>query len=100
MIPSSRRNFLSGAAALAATAALAPLRAQGPAKPKTRLVLLGTGGGPRIVAPRRSKSANLIGANGAPHVVDCGEGVAHQMVRAGGALTALRYVFIPQHQSD
>src|SRR6058998_4053045 len=87
MIPSSRRNFLSGAAALAATAALAPLRAQGPAKPKTRLVLLGTGGGPRIVAPGRSKSANLIVANGVPYVVDCGEGVAHQLVRAGVAPT-------------
>jgi len=32
MISSSRRNFLSGAAALAATAALAPLRASGPGK--------------------------------------------------------------------
>jgi ribonuclease BN (tRNA processing enzyme) len=100
MISSSRRNFLSGAAALVATAALAPLRAQGPAKPKTRLVLLGTGGGPRIVAPGRSKSANLIVVNGVPYVVDCGEGVAHQLVRAGVALNTLRYVFITHHHSD
>jgi ribonuclease BN (tRNA processing enzyme) len=98
MISSFRRNFLSGAAALAATAVLAPLRAQGPAK--TRLVLLGTGGGPRIVAPGRSKSANLIVANGVPYVVDCGEGVAHQLVRAGVALNTLRYVFITHHHSD
>jgi len=100
MISSSRRNFISGTAALAA-AALAPLRAaraQGPAK--TRLVLLGTGGGPRIVAPGRSKSANLIVVNGAPYVVDCGEGVAHQLVRAGVALNTLRYVFITHHHSD
>ena len=90
MISSFRRNFLSGAAALAATAALAPLRAQVPAKPKTRLILLGTGGGPRIVAPGRSKSANLIVANGVPYVVDCGEGVAHQLVRAGVVLNTLR----------
>src|SRR3989442_7197139 len=98
----SRRNFLSGTAALAATAALAPLRAaraQGASK-KTRLVLLGTGGGPRIVAPGRSKSANLIVANGVPYVVDCGEGVAHQLVRAGVALNTLRYVFITHHHSD
>jgi len=100
MISSSRRNFLSGAAALAATAALAPVRAQVPAKPKTRLILLGTGGGPRIVAPGRSKSANLIVVNGVPYVVDCGEGVAHQLVRAGVALNALRYVFITHHHSD
>ncbi|TMH45849.1 MAG: MBL fold metallo-hydrolase [Betaproteobacteria bacterium] len=99
----SRRNFLSGTAALAATAALAPLRAaraQGAPKPKTRLVLLGTGGGPRIVAPGRSKSANLIVINGVPYVVDCGEGVAHQLVRAGVALNTLRYVFITHHHSD
>ena len=98
----SRRNFLSGTAALAATAALAPLRAaraQGASK-KTRLVLLGTGGGPRIVAPGRSKSANLIVINGVPYVVDCGEGVAHQLVRAGVALNTLRYVFITHHHSD
>ena len=100
MISSFRRNFLSGVAALAVTAALAPLRAQVPAKAKTRLVLLGTGGGPRIVAPGRSKSANLIVANGVPYVVDCGEGVAHQMVRAGVALNTLRYVFITHHHSD
>src|SRR5438552_5862740 len=100
MISSFRRNFLSGAAALAATAALAPLRAQVPAKPKTRLILLGTGGGPRIVAPGRSKSANLIVANGVPYVVDCGEGVAHQLVRAGVVLNTLRYVFITHHHSD
>jgi hypothetical protein len=55
----SRRNFLSGTAALAATAALAPLRsarAQGASK-KTRLVLLGTGGGPRVIPNGRAKSA-------------------------------------------
>jgi ribonuclease BN (tRNA processing enzyme) len=100
MISSFRRNFLSGAAALAATAALAPLRAQVPAKPKTRLVLLGTGGGPRVIANGRAKSANLIVANGVPYVVDCGEGVAHQLVRAGVALNTLRYVFITHHHSD
>jgi ribonuclease BN (tRNA processing enzyme) len=102
MISPSRRIFLSGTAAWAA-ASLAPwraARAQGPAKPKTRLVLLGTGGGPRIVAPGRSKSANLIVANGVPYVVDCGEGVARQLVRAGVGLNTLRYVFITHHHSD
>jgi ribonuclease BN (tRNA processing enzyme) len=100
MISSSRRNFLSGAAALAATAALAPLRAQVAAKPKTRLVLLGTGGGPRVIANGRAKSANLIVANGVPYVIDCGSGVAQQLVRAGVPLNTLRYVFITHHHSD
>src|SRR5712691_6319815 len=100
MISSFRRNFLSGAAALAATVALAPLRAQVPAKPKTRLVLLGTGGGPRVIAPGRAKPANLIVVDGVPYVVDCGEGVAHQLARAGVALNTLRHVFITHHHSD
>src|SRR5467141_678915 len=101
MISSFRRNFLSGAAALAATAVLAPLRAaraQGPAK--TRLVLLGTGGGPRVIPNGRAKSANLIVANGVPYVVDCGSGVSQQLVRAGVPLNTLRYVFITHHHSD
>ncbi|TMG70668.1 MAG: MBL fold metallo-hydrolase [Betaproteobacteria bacterium] len=101
MISPSRRKFLSSTAALAATA-LAPLRAaraQGASK-KTRLVLLGTGGGPRVIPNGRAKSANLIVANGVPYVVDCGEGVAHQLVRAGVALNTLRYVFITHHHSD
>src|SRR3989449_2426926 len=101
MISPSRRKFLSSTAALAATAALAPLRAaraQGASK-KTRLVLLGTGGGPRVIPNGRAKSANLIVANGVPYVVDCGEGVAHQLVRAGIAPNTLPHVFIPHHHS-
>ncbi|HLQ01829.1 MAG TPA: MBL fold metallo-hydrolase, partial [Burkholderiales bacterium] len=103
MISSSRRNFLSGTAALAATAALAPVRAaraQGPAKQKTRLVLLGTGGGPRVIPNGRAKPANLVVANGVPYVVDCGSGVSQQLVRAGVPLNTLRYVFITHHHSD
>src|SRR6266700_922319 len=102
-ISPSRRDFLSGTAALAATAALAPWRAahaQGPAKLKTRLVLLGTGGGPRVIPNGRAKPANLIVANGAPYVVDCGSGVSQQLVRAGVPLDTLRYVFITHHHSD
>src|SRR5712692_3818322 len=101
MISPSRRKFLSGTAALAA-AALAPLRAaraQGASK-KTRLVLLGTGGGPRVIPNGRAKSANLIVANGVPYVVDCGSGVSQQFVRAGVPLNTLRYVFITHHHSD
>ena len=69
------------------------------AQPKTRLILLGTGGGPR---PRRanSASAQVIIANGQAHVVDCGDGVARQLVFAGVALPSLRHVFITHHHSD
>jgi ribonuclease BN (tRNA processing enzyme) len=90
----SRRQFIAGAAA----AAFAPLH--GFAQSGTRLVLLGTGGGPRVTAKGRAKPATLIVANGIPYVIDCGDGVALQLVRAGIALDALRYVFITHHHSD
>jgi ribonuclease BN (tRNA processing enzyme) len=91
----SRRRFLAGAAALAA----APLAsfAQGA---RTRLVLLGTGGGPRVTAKGRARPATLIVVNNVPYVVDCGDGVALQLVRAGVAPDTLRYVFITHHHSD
>lgn len=66
---------------------------------RTRLILLGTGGGPR---PRRnsSASAQVIVAGGRLFVVDCGDGVARQLVLAGLSLADLRHVFITHHHSD
>jgi ribonuclease BN (tRNA processing enzyme) len=96
-----RRKFLAGAAALAAGAALRPWVAGAQERARgTRLILLGTGGGPRVIAPGRSKPANLLLVNAVPYVVDCGEGVAHQLVRAGVPLNTLRHVFITHHHSD
>ena len=92
----TRRRFIGGAAAFAAAAAL-PSFAQGP---RTRLVLLGTGGGPRVTPKGRAKPANLLVVNGVPYVIDCGEGVALQLVRAGVPLDKLRYVFLTHHHSD
>jgi ribonuclease BN (tRNA processing enzyme) len=100
-----RRDLLLGAAAWAGVALL-PGMARGQAvsqreKPaaKTRVILLGTGGGPR---PRResSASAQVILSEGAAYVVDCGDGVARQLVLAGVALTSLRHVFVTHHHSD
>src|SRR5262247_1633442 len=91
-----RRAFLSGTAALAAAVSLPRALAQS----RTRLVLLGTGGGPRVTAKGRAKPATLIVANGIPYVIDCGDGVALQLVRAGVALDSLRYVFITHQHSD
>jgi ribonuclease BN (tRNA processing enzyme) len=91
-----RRAFLAGACALG-TAGFGGPRPTGGGR--TRLILLGTGGGPR---PRQGRSApaNVIVANGAAYVVDCGDGVARQLVRAGVPLPALRHVFITHHHSD
>ena len=92
-----RRMFLAGAAALAAAAWL-PDRSQGQGS-RTRLILLGTGGGPR---PRKASSApaQVIIVNDTPYVVDCGNGVARQLIFAGVALPKLRHVFITHHHSD
>lgn len=61
--------------------------------------MLGTGGGPR---PRRASSApaQVIVSNGNAYVVDCGDGVARQLVLAGLPLASLRHVFITHHHSD
>jgi ribonuclease BN (tRNA processing enzyme) len=64
-----------------------------------RLVLLGTAGGPR---PRKTRSApaQAILVGDRTYVVDCGDGVARQMVLAGIPLDSLRGVFITHQHSD
>ena len=66
---------------------------------KTKLILLGTGGGPR---PRKASSApaQVIVTNGTPYVVDCGDGIARQLVFANVPLPALRHIFLTHHHSD
>jgi ribonuclease BN (tRNA processing enzyme) len=91
----NRRTFLSATLALAAfRPAYAVIR-----RPGTRLILLGTGGGPR---PRinSSATAQVIVVDDMAYVVDCGDGVARQLVRAGVPLPSLRHVFITHHHSD
>lgn len=102
MVSTSRRRFLSGATGLAVTASLSfwhGARAQSGRK-RSRLILLGTGGGPRIVVPGRARPSNLLLINGVPYVVDCGSGVSHQLVLAGVPLDTLRYIFLTHHHSD
>jgi ribonuclease BN (tRNA processing enzyme) len=94
-----RRNVLrltlGSVAALAAPAVFAQTQAQ----PRTRIVFLGTKGGPRVgVGP--SNPANLLMVNGTPFVIDCGMGVSHQLVSAGVPLDSVKYIFISHHHSD
>jgi ribonuclease BN (tRNA processing enzyme) len=97
-----RRAFLARAGGLA-TAALTPAGTQTPgAQPpgaKTRLILLGTGGGPRPRAANAA-SAQVLVIDGAAYVIDCGDGVARQLVTAGVPLATLRHVFITHQHSD
>lgn len=95
-----RRTFLAAAAALGPG-----LRGRLDGLPRhasragTRLILLGTAGGPRPRATR-SAPAQVIVVNEAAYVIDCGNGVARQLVTAGVPLRSIRGVFITHHHSD
>jgi ribonuclease BN (tRNA processing enzyme) len=92
-----RRTFLSAALGLAVAAWLPRWTEADDAT--TRLILLGTGGGPRPKKVNMS-SAQVIIVNDVHYVVDCGDGVARQLVVAGASLRKLRHVFITHHHSD
>jgi ribonuclease BN (tRNA processing enzyme) len=105
-----RREFLSGAACLTISSSL--LHARVPSifrysasqqRKGTRLILLGTKGGPRVseIRPgKRSNPSSLILINDVPYVVDCGYGVSRQLLAAGVELNRLRYIFITHHHAD
>ena len=63
------------------------VHAQSQSKPRTRIVFLGTKGGPRVEMGR-SNPANLIEINGTRIVLDCGMGVSHQLAAAKVPLTS------------
>ncbi len=88
----SRRAALGAGLALAAGPALA-------APAKSRLILLGTAGGP-TPKPNRAAPAQVIIVNGAAYVIDCGNGVARQLILAGVSLSSLKGLFLTHLHSD
>lgn len=118
--PLSRRRFLAAAGALglgafvapnlhaalvapslhaALTAPDQPLAPPAGAPGRSRLILLGTAGGPTPKA-LRAAPAQAVVVDDAVYIVDCGNGVARQMALAGLALGAIREVFLTHHHSD
>lgn len=104
----SRRQYLTAAASLAGASALGLGMAENALAQAVKaaagqkgmqLVLLGTKGGPRV-GGERSNPASLLLIDGEPIVVDCGYGVAAQMVKAGVALPRLSKVFLTHMHSD
>jgi len=95
----SRRRFVLGAGVTMAALLAGVTPGPGQGKRRTRLILLGTGGGPR---PRKVSSApaQVIVVDDVPYVVDCGNGVARQLVFAGVSPARLRHVFVTHHHSD
>ncbi|MFN7915524.1 MAG: MBL fold metallo-hydrolase [Vicinamibacterales bacterium] len=96
-IAASRRHFLR-VAALAGAGALCAQPSD--AQPRrTRLVLLGTGGGP---TPKKAAAAtaHAVVVDDALYVVDCGNGVGRQLALANIPILSLRHIFITHHHSD
>ena len=95
MVPPSRRTFLAAGSSWLALAALP--RAQ--PTTRTRLVLLGTAGGPTPKA-KSSAPAQAIVVGDRIYLVDCGDGVARQLALATLPVRQLRAVFITHQHSD
>ena len=89
-----RRDFLS----ILAAAPWFGLRGFSQTQTPSRLILLGTAGGP---TPKKTRSgpAQIIVVGDRGYVVDCGDGVARQMMLAG-VFRTLRHVFLTHHHSD
>ncbi|MEY4270616.1 MAG: ribonuclease [Pseudomonadota bacterium] len=94
-----RRTILSSLAAATLLPPALARAAEPAAEPRTKLVLLGTAGGP-TPKPNRAAAAQAVVIDGHVYVVDCGNGVARQMVLAGLKLDALRAIFVTHHHSD
>jgi ribonuclease BN (tRNA processing enzyme) len=102
----SRRQFIGSSLAIAAGSLLPDklfAQAKTPSAPQkktgTRVIMLGTGGGPRP-NKKANQTALVIIVNNVPYVVDCGGGVSRQLVFADVPLRNLRYIFITHHHSD
>lgn len=91
----SRRGLIGAGTALAlsgAVVAAAPHR-------RTRLILLGTKGGP-TPSKFRAPAAAVLLVDDLPYLIDCPDGTARQLTLAGVSLPSLRNIFLTHHHSD
>jgi ribonuclease BN (tRNA processing enzyme) len=70
-----------------------------PPKTGTRLITLGTSGGP-IATAGRAQSSNLLVVNGALYVIDAGPGVTRRLTRAGIRIRDIDNIFITHEHGD
>lgn len=78
----------------------APAASSAPtAQAATRIVTLGTGGGP-VVRMNRSQTATALVINGRTYLIDVGYGAVRQMAAAGLPLNTVEAVFITHHHID
>ena len=96
----NRRNFLTAATTFTLANCFVSRAMFSQQKKPTRVVLLGTKGGPSVGRSGRSNPATLIVINDVPYLIDCGYGATKQLISAGVAVNQLRYIFITHHHSD
>jgi ribonuclease BN (tRNA processing enzyme) len=96
----TRRQFLTLATSFMASQTLLKRTVFSQQNRSTRVILLGTKGGPRVGEAGRSNPATLLLINDTPYLIDCGYGVTKQLLATGVALNRLRYIFITHHHSD
>jgi ribonuclease BN (tRNA processing enzyme) len=92
----SRRSAIALAGALSVPGWL---RAETRPGKRSRLIILGTKGGPRVTLGR-AMTGHLLLVDDVPYVIDCGYGTVRQIVAAGVALPRIRHIFITHHHSD
>jgi ribonuclease BN (tRNA processing enzyme) len=101
----NRREFVTIAAGAATSWPLQAEAADDQVRPAehasrtSRLILLGTAGGP-TPKPNRAAPAQVIVVDNASYVIDCGNGVARQMILAKLKLGSIRSVYLTHHHSD
>jgi ribonuclease BN (tRNA processing enzyme) len=101
----TRRTVLTSAVSLAAFGFARPLLAQNnaaarpPAPAGTRLILLGTRGGPGVDLSR-SETASAVVVDGVPYLVDCGYGTMRALVAAGIGFQPVSTVFLTHLHDD
>ena len=104
----SRRGVLKGAAALTALGLVPQLvRAQNgqnpaarrPAPKGTRLVMLGTRGGPGVDLTR-SQTASAVIVDGVPYLLDCGYGTLRALVQSGIGFQTVDTLFFSHLHND
>jgi ribonuclease BN (tRNA processing enzyme) len=113
----SRRSLLAGLATMPTLLAAAGFRASqtapdGSAAQEaqatlknargTKLVILGSGGGPAPTIPGRTRhmTAHVMVSKGSAYVLDCGLGITNQFARTGIPFTTVRSIFLTHHHPD
>ena len=88
------------ASVMAGTApAMAQTKATAAGATGTRLITLGTAGGP-LPRKDRAQSSNLLIVNGTVYVIDAGDNVTRRIVQAGEDFRKVGHIFITHPHSD